>query len=121
MAKRTILVVDDDPSIIQAVSFVLKKEGYIVTTAVDGKEAFKKAKEELPRLIILDIMLPKLSGFDVCKRLKANAQTRKIRTIMLTAKSEEKDKRLGEKLGVNAYITKPFNINKLLSEIKKEL
>ncbi|MDO9463951.1 MAG: response regulator [bacterium] len=121
MAKRTILVVDDDPNIIQAVSFVLKKEGYIVTTAVDGKEAFKKAKEELPHLIILDVMLPKLSGFEVCKRLKANTQTRKIRTIMLTARSEEKDKRLGEKLGVNAYITKPYNIDEVLFTVKRAI
>ena len=119
MNKKKILIVDDDTSITLSISFVLEKEGYIVTTAVDGEEAVKKAKEELPHLIVLDIMLPKMNGFEVCKRLKANAQTREIRIIMLTAKGDEKDKRLAEELGVNGYITKPFNIDTLLSEIKK--
>ena len=119
MNKKKILIVDDDTSITLSISFVLEKEGYIVTTAVDGEEALKKAKEELPHLIVLDIMLPKINGFEVCKRLKANAQTREIRIIMLTAKGDEKDKRLAENLGVNGYITKPFNIDTLLSEIRK--
>ena len=119
MSKEKILIVDDDTSITLSTSFVLEKEGYTVIIAVDGEEALKKAKEELPHLIVLDIMLPKVNGFDVCKRLKANAQTREIRTIMLTAKGDEKDKRLAEELGINAYITKPFNIDTLLSEIKK--
>ena len=119
MNKKKILIVDDDISITLSISFVLEKEGYVVTTAVDGEEAVKKAKEELPHLIVLDIMLPKINGFEVCKRLKANAQTREIRIIMLTAKGDEKDKRLAEELGVNGYITKPFDIDTLLSEIRK--
>ena len=119
MSKKKILVVDDDTSITLSISFVLEKEGYAVIIAVDGEEAVKKAKEELPHLIVLDIMLPKINGFEVCKRLKANVQTREIRIIMLTAKGDEKDKRLAEKLGVNGYITKPFNIDTLLSEIRK--
>ena len=119
MGKKKILIVDDDTSITLSISFVLEKEGYIVTTAVDGEEAVKKAKEELPHLIVLDIMLPKINGFEVCKRLKANVQTREIRIIMLTAKGDEKDKRLAEELGVNGYITKPFDIDTLLSEIRK--
>ena len=119
MNKKKILIVDDDTSITLSISFVLEKEGYAVIIAVDGEEAVKKAKEELPHLIVLDIMLPKINGFEVCKRLKANVQTREIRIIMLTAKGDEKDKRLAEELGVNAYITKPFNIDTLLSEIRK--
>ena len=119
MDKKKILIVDDDTSITLSISFVLEKEGYTVIIAVDGEEAIKKAKEELPHLIVLDIMLPKINGFEVCKRLKANAQTREIRIVMLTAKGDEKDKRLAEELGVNAYITKPFNIDTLLSEIRK--
>jgi len=119
MNKKKILIVDDDTSITLSISFVLEKEGYAVIIAVDGEEAVKKAKEELPHLIVLDIMLPKINGFEVCKRLKANAQTREIHIIMLTAKGDEKDKRLAEELGVNGYITKPFNIDTLLSEIRK--
>ena len=119
MNKKKILIVDDDTSITLSISFVLEKEGYAVIIAVDGEEAVKKAKEELPHLIVLDIMLPKINGFEVCKRLKANVQTREIRIIMLTAKGDEKDKRLAENLGVNGYITKPFNIDTLLSEIRK--
>lgn len=86
-----------------------------------GEEALKKAKEKFPHLIILDIMLPKMDGFQVYRRLKADPQTREIRTIVLTAKGEEKDKRLGKDLGVDAYITKPFNIDTLLLEVKKIL
>jgi len=119
MNKKKILIVDDDTSITLSISFVLEKEGYAVIIAVDGEEAVKKAKEELPHLIVLDIMLPKINGFEVCKRLKANVQTREIRIIMLTAKGDEKDKRLAEELGVNGYITKPFDIDTLLSEIRK--
>ena len=119
MNKKKILIVDDDTSITLSISFVLEKEGYTAIIAVDGEEALKKAKEELPHLIVLDIMLPKINGFEVCKRLKANVQTREIRIIMLTAKGDEKDKRLAEELGVNGYITKPFDIDTLLSEIRK--
>ena len=119
MNKKKFLIVDDDTSITLSISFVLEKEGYAVIIAVDGEEAVKKAKEELPHLIVLDIMLPKINGFEVCKRLKANVQTREIRIIMLTAKGDEKDKRLAEELGVNGYITKPFDIDTLLSEIRK--
>ena len=119
MRKKKILIVDDDTNITLSISFVLKKEGYTVIVAVDGEEAIKKAKEELPHLIVLDIMLPKINGFEVHKQLKANAQTSEIYTIMLTAKENEKDKRLAEDLGVSAYMTKPFNIETLLSEIKK--
>jgi len=119
MRKKKILIVDDDTNITLSISFVLKKEGYTVIVAVDGEEAIKKAKEELPHLIVLDIMLPKINGFEVHKHLKANAQTSEIYTIMLTAKEDEKDKRLAEDLGVSAYMTKPFNIETLLSEIKK--
>lgn len=121
MAKKKVLIVDDDPNIVQSISFVLEKEGYTVFSAFDGEKAFIAAKENLPQLIILDIMLPKMDGFQVYRLLKAEPQTREIRTIVLTAKGEEKDKRLGKDLGVDAYITKPFNIDTLLLEVKKVL
>lgn len=121
MIKKKVLIVDDDPNVIRSLSFILEKEGYIVIAASDGEEALRKIKEELPHLIILDIMLPKIDGFQVYKRLKANAKTKGISVIILTAKGEEKDKRLGRELGVDAYITKPFDIDALLSEVRKIL
>ena len=121
MIKKKVLIVDDDPNIVRSLSFILEKEGYMVIAASDGEEALKKVKEELPHLIILDIMLPKIDGFQVYKRLKANTKTKGIRTAVLTAKGEENDKRLGQELGVDAYITKPFNVDALLSEVRKIL
>ena len=121
MAKEKVLIIDDDLNIIRSISFVLEREGYIVITATDGKEALKKAKEELPNLIILDIILPELNGFEVYKLLKADTRTREIRIIVLTAKGDKKNERLSKELGVDAYMTKPFNINTLLLEVKKIL
>ena len=121
MANEKILIIDDDLNIIRSISFVLEREDYIVITAADGKEALEKAKEELPNLIILDIMLPELNGFEVCKLLKADTRTREIRIIVLTAKGDKKNERLSKELGVDAYMTKPFSINMLLLEVKKIL
>ena len=121
MAKEKVLIIDDDLNIIRSISFVLEREDYIVITAADGKEALEKAKEELPNLIILDIMLPELNGFEVYKLLKADTRTRKIRIIVLTAKGDKKNERLSKELGVDAYMTKPFSINMLLLEAKRIL
>ena len=121
IAGKKILVVDDDPHILRSIFLVLDREGYRVITAADGAEGLKKAKEEAPHLIILDLMLPKLNGFEVYKQLKADVRTRKIRTIVLTAKGEKEDKKMGKELGVEAYITKPFDINTLLLKTEKVL
>lgn len=115
-----ILAVDDDDAIRELLTVQLKKNRYEVLLAADGEEALQKAQEH-PDLILLDVMLPKLDGFEVCRQLKANPQTAAIPIIMLTAKAEEIDKVLGLELGADDYIAKPFSMRELMARIKAVL
>jgi len=114
-----ILVVDDEKSIVEIISYNLQKEGYDVITANDGMQGLKTALSENPDLILLDIMMPKLDGFEVCKRLRE----KKLQTpvIMLTARAEEVDKVLGFELGADDYVTKPFGVRELMARVKANL
>ncbi|MDR2650499.1 MAG: response regulator transcription factor [Clostridiales bacterium] len=114
-----ILVVDDEKSIVDIISYNLKKEGYEVITAYDGQQGLKIAMAEAPDLILLDIMMPKLDGFEVCRRIR----DKKLQTpvIMLTARAEEVDKVLGFELGADDYVTKPFGVRELMARVKANL
>lgn len=114
-----ILIVEDEPDMLMGLQDNLQFEGYKVETAVDGQAAIDKAVKVRPDLILLDIMLPKLSGYEVCKELRARGIQTPI--IMLTAKSQEVDKVLGLELGADDYLTKPFSIRELLARIKAVL
>ncbi len=118
MAKR-ILVVDDEPSITKLVSFNLEKAGYDVDTAADGQAALEKVQDIQPDLIVLDLMLPKVDGLEVCKRLRQ--ENNRIPVIMLTAKDEELDRVLGLELGADDYVTKPFSPRELVARVKAVL
>ena len=120
MAKR-ILVVEDEPELVKALEVRLKTQDYEVITAFDGEEGLRKAREESPDLIILDIMLPKMDGFKVSRLLKFDERYKHIPVIMLTAKSEREDKSLGEETGADEYITKPFEWEHLSEMVKKHL
>ncbi len=109
---------DDEKNIVDIVAFNLNKEGYDVIYAYDGEKGLKLAMTEAPDLILLDIMMPKLDGFEVCKRVRERFQTP---IIMLTAKAEEIDKVLGFELGADDYITKPFGVRELLARVKANL
>lgn len=115
MAEGKVLVVDDEEHIVELLKFNLENTGYKVITANNGNDAISLAKENKPDLVLLDLMLPGMDGFDVCKEIKRNAETRKTAIIMLTAKGEEFDKILGLELGADDYITKPFSIRELLA------
>lgn len=119
MAK--ILVVDDEPDALELVGFNLKQAGFEVTTADDGSEALKKARETLPDLILLDLMLPEVDGLEVCKALKRDVATASIPVIMLTAKAAEIDRVLGLELGADDYVTKPFSPRELVLRVKNLL
>lgn len=119
--KPRILVVDDEPEAVELVEFNLKQAGYTVTTAADGAEALKKARSQPPDLIVLDVMLPEMDGFEICKTLRLEAVTSKLPIIMLTAKAAEIDRVLGLELGADDYLTKPFSPRELLLRIKKIL
>jgi len=119
--KPRILVVDDEPEAVELVEFNLKQAGYAVTTAADGAEALKKARAQTPDLIVLDVMLPEMDGFEICKTLRLDATTAKVPIIMLTAKAAEIDRVLGLELGADDYVTKPFSPRELLLRVKKIL
>lgn len=116
--KKTILVVDDEKMIRNLLNINLTKEGYNVIEAVDGLEAVELATEKKPDLILLDVMIPKLDGLSVCKRIK---NTMNVPILMVTAKDSEVDKILGLELGADDYVTKPFSIRELIARIKANL
>jgi two-component system alkaline phosphatase synthesis response regulator PhoP len=121
MADEKILIVDDEEHIVELMKFNLENAGYKIITAYNGIDAIKLTKSEHPRLVLLDLMLPGLDGFDVCKEIRKDSMTANIPIIMTTAKGEELDKILGLELGADDYITKPFSIRELVARVKAVL
>jgi len=115
--KRRVLVVDDERDIVDLVRYNLNKNGYTALVAVDGNTAIEIAQRELPDLIVLDLMLPGMSGMEVARRLKGDARTAHIPIVMLTAKGEETDVVVGLTLGADDYVTKPFSMKILLARL----
>jgi DNA-binding response OmpR family regulator len=113
-----ILVVDDEPNLLHSVAYTLRREGHEVVTAVDGEEALEKARREGADLLVLDVMLPRLDGFEVCRRLRAEST---IPILMLTAKDSEIDRVVGLELGADDYLTKPFSMRELVARVKAML
>lgn len=118
---KKIFIVEDDEEIAGLLEFNLLKQGYAVARAAGGREALNRLREEKPDLILLDLMLPELDGYEVCRTLRAWDDYKKIPVIMLTAKSEELDVVLGLELGADDYVIKPFSVRELLSRIKAHL
>jgi two-component system alkaline phosphatase synthesis response regulator PhoP len=121
MTKGKILVVDDEIYIVHILDFSLGMEGYEVVTALDGEQALEKVTSEKPDLIVLDIMMPKLDGYEVCKTIKANPDTHHIPVILLSAKGRNVDQKMGFDVGADDYITKPFSPRKLVERINQLL
>jgi phosphate regulon transcriptional regulator PhoB len=119
--KQRILVVDDEEDILQLVTYNLKKEGYLIEEARSGDEALRMMRERPYQLVLLDLMLPGLSGMEVCRIVKKDPETAHIPIIMLTARSEEMDKVMGLETGADDYITKPFSVRELLARVKSVL
>ena len=115
MSEKTVLVVEDEENILEAVKYNLAREGYDVITAADGETGLELARESNPDLVILDIMLPKMDGLQVCQLLRRTTTTP---IIMLTAKAEETDRVVGLELGADDYVTKPFSIRELMARVK---
>ncbi|MBN2272305.1 MAG: response regulator transcription factor [Sedimentisphaerales bacterium] len=121
MSKARVLVVDDEEDIRELVQLNLAPEGYEVLTCETGERALELARNKLPNLIILDLMLPGIDGLDVCKKLKADAKTNSIPILMLTAKAEEADIVIGLELGAEDYVTKPFSGKVLVARVRRIL
>ncbi|MCX7177114.1 MAG: response regulator [Proteobacteria bacterium] len=119
--SRKILIVDDEPNIVISLEFLMTREGYLVSVAVDGEEALKKIAEIQPDLVLLDVMMPKKSGFEVCQEIRANPAWTAIKIVMLTAKGRDTEVQKGMALGADAYITKPFSTKDLVAKIRSVL
>ena len=115
--KPRILLVDDEPSIVKMVGKRLEIEGFTVLIAIDGQEGLTKAQTEKPDLIILDLMLPKLNGYEVCTMLKQDTRHQQIPVIIFTAKTQEKDEKMAVDCGANAFVRKPFRAQELIERI----
>lgn len=117
----TVLVVEDESALVTLLRYNLERAGYRVRTAMDGEEALLAAAEETPDLVLLDWMLPQLSGIEVCRRLRSRQETRNVPIIMLTARSEETDRIRGLDTGADDYLTKPFSMTELLARLRAVL
>lgn len=116
-----ILVVDDDPYIQRSLSFVLRKEKFEVEVASNGEEALIKARELRPKIIMLDLMMPKLNGFAACRAIKSSPETKSCYVIILTAKGQEVDKEAGLREGADEFITKPFSPKEIVAKVRSIL
>jgi two-component system alkaline phosphatase synthesis response regulator PhoP len=119
--KSKVLVVDDEAYILNILDFSLDSEGFRVITAANGEEALRKATDERPDLVILDVMMPKIDGFEVCRALKAKKETQSIPIILLTAKDREADRQKGDEVGADLYMTKPFSPARLIAAVQELL
>ena len=119
--NKKILIADDEPNIVISLEFLLRREGFEVLVAVDGEEALNKALADKPDLVLLDVMMPKMNGFDVCQALRANPAMAGLRILMLTAKGRETEVSKGLGLGADAYMTKPFSTKELVAQVRSLL
>jgi len=121
MLRKKVLIVDDDPNLIKALGWVLRKEGYEFDAAEDGEEALAKVKETQPGVILLDIMMPRKSGYQVCEEVKSSPAGDDINIVILSAKSQQADREKGMACGANEYITKPFSPQTIVNKVKELL
>ena len=120
MANK-ILVVDDEPNIVLSLEFLMKQAGFQVRTAADGEAALAAVAAELPDLVLLDVMMPRKNGYEVCQAIRANPDWKAVRIIMLTAKGREVEREKGLALGADDYITKPFSTQEVVERVRELL
>ena len=121
MPGKKILVVDDEPNVIRTLTFVLKKEGYDVSSAGDGEEAISRVRESKPNLMFLDVMMPKKNGYEVCQELKSHSDSSDIHIVMLSAKGQEADREKALTLGADEFMDKPFSPVGVVARVKELL
>ena len=119
--SRKILVADDEPNIVISLEYLMKREGYTVLVARDGQEALDMIARDRPDLVLLDVMMPKKSGFEVCQAVRASEELQSIKILMLTAKGRDTDLAKGLALGADAYMTKPFSTRELVQKVAEML
>jgi DNA-binding response OmpR family regulator len=119
--SAVILIADDEPNILISLEFLMKREGYEVKLARDGQEAVEAVLAHRPDLVLLDVMMPRKTGFEVCQEVRAHEEVKATRILMLTAKGRDTDVAKGLALGVNAYMTKPFSTRELVEKVRQML
>ncbi len=117
MGKR-VLLIEDEPNIIEAVRFILSRDGFTVDTHSDGATAVQEVQKRNPDVVVLDVMLPNLSGYEILKLLRADLKTRNLPVLMLTARGQKKDREMAEKFGASRFITKPFSNADVLEAVR---
>jgi DNA-binding response OmpR family regulator len=118
MAPQSVLVVDDEPNIVLSLEFLMKEAGFDVRVARDGETALEAVRERPPQVILLDVMLPKRDGYDVCQTIRANPEWKDVRILMLTAKGRQIEKEKGLAMGADDYITKPFSTREVVARVR---
>ncbi len=116
---KKILVVDDDPYILMSLEFLMKKNGYDVMVARNGTEALDLVEKQVPQVVLLDIMMPDVDGYEICKHIKASKKLKEAKVVFMSAKSKEADIKKGYELGASLYITKPFSTREMMKQIKE--
>jgi len=116
--SRRVMVVDDEPFILRSLVYVLKKEGYDVASAEDGNDALLQLRESRPEILFLDVMMPKMDGFELCRIIKSDPELREIYVILLTAKGQAKDRESAAQAGADEYITKPFRPSLVIEKVR---
>lgn len=119
MEERRVLLIEDEPNIIEAIRFILSRDGWRVDTHSDGKSALEAVRDRTPHLIILDVMLPNRSGYDILNDLRQTVETQDVPVLMLTARGQKKDRELAERLGANRFMTKPFSNREILDTVRE--
>lgn len=114
-----ILIVEDEPSILDSLDFILKRAGWNISAVTDGDAAISAVGELNPKVLVLDVMLPKKSGFEVLKHLRAQQSTRDLPILMLTAKGQQQDRRIAEELGANGFVTKPYSNSEVVDAVRQ--
>jgi two-component system alkaline phosphatase synthesis response regulator PhoP len=120
-SRGRVLVVDDEPDLVRILQFGLQSAGYVVESAADGQEGLKKAREVKPDIILLDLMLPKLDGYKICRLLKFDERFKQIPIIILSARTQEGDQALALEMGANRFVTKPYNFSEILVHVEELL
>ena len=119
--RPSVLVVDDEPNIVVSLEFLMKEAGYDVRIAHNGDEALRAIEERAPDVVLLDVMMPKRNGYDLCQTIRANPDWEDVRIIMLTAKGRDVEREKGLALGADDYITKPFSTREVMERVKRDL
>ena len=116
-----ILIAEDEPSILESLDFILRRAGWSISSVTDGDAVIEGVKRLKPRMVVLDVMLPKRSGFDVLKHLRADAETENLPVLILTAKGQQQDRRIAEELGANGFVTKPYSNAEVVGAVRSLL